>query len=370
MKIVFFGCSKIAYKSMQLTAAKWAEIHPEDSLQLVVKCKALPDVTEERSLSDCVAEAFQTADALIFFTATGIAVRLIAPYVTHKAFDPAVVVFDEACNFGISLLSGHLGGANALTAALCAANGAQPVITTASDGEGHVAIDVFAKEHHLVITDYEAAKDLEASILAGEKIGFWDETGMFCGVPDGEECAGGEDMSTLPEEFATGEEANACKGGILISTVRAEALDREVLPFQATLQLIPRCVCLGIGCKKYTPEEKIEAAVRSALTEENVDIRAVRSVGSIDLKAEEEGLLGFCRNHHFAFHTFPSEELQSQEGDFSSSEFVQKVTGVDNVCERSVVAQGAKLIASKKVLDGVTVAIGMLHPEQRTGASK
>ena len=95
-------------------------------------------------LVNVMREAFTRYDALICVMATGIVVRMIAPYVENKLYDPAVLVFDEAGRHGISLLSGHIGGANELTRKLCAAVGADPVITTATDVTGMLAPDAIA----------------------------------------------------------------------------------------------------------------------------------------------------------------------------------------------------------------------------------
>ena len=105
------------------------------------------------SLHDWTGRMFGSRDALLFIGACGIAVRSIAPYLQGKDKDPAVVVLDERGIFAISLLSGHLGGANELTAVLANLTGAIPVITTATDINGRFAVDVFAKKQNLWISD-------------------------------------------------------------------------------------------------------------------------------------------------------------------------------------------------------------------------
>ena len=247
MRLIFFACSKKACDKMQETKERWLAENPEDEIICVVKCKALGELSEKKSLSECTGEWFQRADGLVYFCAVGIAVRSIAPYLVHKSKDPAVVVFDETCRYGISLLSGHLGGANELTERLCSLNGAEPVITTASDREGKIAIDVFAAENGLYITDYSAAKDLEAALLAGEKIGFLEE-GAAISL-----------KGKLTEEFVCGEEASACRAGVLVSPFRYEKK-----PFPLTLQLVPKCVTVGIGCKRGMTKEQIKQAVQSS----------------------------------------------------------------------------------------------------------
>ena len=114
----------------------------------------------ELSLADWTRKQFSQADCLVFVGACGIAVRAIAPFVKDKFADPAVLVIDEQGRFCISLLSGHVGGANAF-ANLCAqALGATPVITTATELNHAFAVDVFAKQNDLLLTDRLLAKQL------------------------------------------------------------------------------------------------------------------------------------------------------------------------------------------------------------------
>ena len=121
------------------------------------KSKYLPD-SIQISTSAWAGEKFPDSDALIFIGASGIAVRSIAPYVVSKKSDPAVLVADEQGGHVISLLSGHLGGANAWTQFLAEGLQADPVITTASDVNGRLAVDVWAVRHGLQITDRTLAK--------------------------------------------------------------------------------------------------------------------------------------------------------------------------------------------------------------------
>ena len=112
------------------------------------------------SVGDWTLKHFEQADALIYVGAVGIAVRAIAPYLKDKMTDPAVLAVDEQGHFVISLLSGHVGGANRLTERIADMIGAQSVVTTASDVQGKTAIDEWAKERNLVISDRELAKKI------------------------------------------------------------------------------------------------------------------------------------------------------------------------------------------------------------------
>ena len=177
---------------------------------------------------------FESQDALLFIGATGIAVRSIAPFVADKRKDPAVVVMDEKGIFAISLLSGHIGGANELAGKLANLTGAIPVITTATDVNGRFAVDVFAKKQKLWIADMKAAKRVSADVLDEKKIGLVTE------FPDSGRDAGG---------------AGAFEGnGTLLRGKRAcvIALNETFHPFPCTLHLIPKIVAL----RARLPERK------------------------------------------------------------------------------------------------------------------
>ena len=109
-------------------------------------------------LSRMVQQAMADCGLIVFVGATGIAVRHIAPFLQGKQYDPAVLVVDEHARFVISLLSGHLGGANALAQQIAEGIGAQPVITTATDGRGAFAVDTWAKAHRCTVHEVDRIK--------------------------------------------------------------------------------------------------------------------------------------------------------------------------------------------------------------------
>lgn len=128
---------------------------------------------------------FGQADGLIYIGAAGIAVRAIAPYLKDKMTDPAVVVIDDQSRYAVSLLSGHVGGANALAEEAAQILGAVPVITTASDVRGLTAVDVWARRRGLLISDRILAKETAAALVNGEEVGFFSDYPLEDGVPEG-----------------------------------------------------------------------------------------------------------------------------------------------------------------------------------------
>ena len=138
-------------------------------------------------------------------------------------------------------------------------------------------------------------------------------------------------------------------------------------PFGTTLRLTPKVLHLGIGCRRGTQKEQIAQAVQEALAQENLDIHAVASAASIDLKADEQGLLDFCAQQRIPVSFYSAEVLRAIPGQFSGSEFVASVTGVDCVCERAALVGAQQLIVKKYARDGVTVAVALENWEVHFG---
>ncbi len=288
----------------------------------------------ERSVVEAL---FSSVDALIFVGACGIAVRAIAPFVRSKTTDPAVIVVDELGRQAISLLSGHIGGANALTRRIAADIGGIPVITTATDLSRRFAADEWAARNGLIISSMKAAKDFAVEILRRD-------LPLYSDLPI---------EGALPGGLYLYAEASASDCGLAISC-------RNIAPFEKTLLLIPRILHLGIGCKRHTPAENIRRAVQAVLEEANLSPRALKSVASIDVKRDEAGLIEYCASANLPLSFYSAEELRSLPGSFTPSNFVQNTVGVDNVCERAAMraaGEGAIRIVNKTCLDGVTVAV-------------
>lgn len=282
---------------------------------------------------------FKVVDAMVFVGSAGIAVREIAPHVRDKSTDPAVISIDELGRFAVPLLSGHIGGANDLALTLANALGAIPVITTATDINKRFSVDAWAAGNSYVIGNLSRAKAVSASILE-------QDVPLKCDYPI---------MTKLPNGVILGSTGDV---GIRISVYRDE-------PFERTLRLIPQILHLGIGCRKGTEVSTIREVVDAVLKDHNIDHRAVKCVASIDLKAEEAGLLEFCAERKLPIFFYSAQELKAVPGEFTPSEFVQSITGVDNVCERSALIGAEELILRKTARNGVTVAVAAEYWEVR-----
>lgn len=422
-RVLLITCSMRGYATMQKLAKKLENISGAEIITKV-KCEALPEVSMRETVKACVDAYFEQVDAIVFVTASGIAVRSVAEHLAHKSEDPAIVCMDECGKHVISLVSGHAGGANALTQMLADVMWATPVITTATDVEGRFSIDEYAREHNLVVTDWAKAKAISAEVLAAGAEPVWVDEAAGSQEEEKNECEIGKEQKSTGidvgkiENDGCKNEVDGCENrvggcenridgcgnrvdgcGNRINVKRLQIGSHQVIitPQDGsvdvqTLQLIPRCIVAGVGCKKGTPMDKIEHAVQDAFAKAGLRMEALCAVVSIDLKKEEAGLLEFCETRNVPFETYAAEELQAVPGTYSASEFVSGVTGVDNVCERSAVkyasehgmkqdqplpgrqakhgellirkqAQDGELLLRKQAYGGVTVALAYVCSE-------
>jgi len=291
----------------------------------------------EPDLKTVAGKLFSYCSLIVFVGACGIAVRTIAPWIKEKGTDPAVICLDEEGKHVISLLSGHIGGANRMTKAIAAGIGADPVITTATDINGLFAVDEWAKKNNLCIRDKNAVKKISSTLVDGHTVGFQSDF---------------EIIGKIPEHLTLD---GTCETGVCIS------LDESKKPYGMTLNLIPKVVYLGLGCRRDTSAEAIEELVLEILQKNNMTIQAIAGVGTIDLKENERGVLEFARKYSLPITFFSVNELDGVQGDFSGSGFVKQITGIDNVCERAAVllSNQGKLICRKSVKNRVTAALAL-----------
>ena len=276
---------------------------------------------------------FISDNALIFIGAAGIAMRATAPHIKSKTTDPAVIVIDERGRYVIPLLSGHIGGANELAQNISVMLNAMPIITTATDCSGVFAIDTWARKNKLHIYNPERIKYVSARLLNGETVAFRSLFPVAGNLPDG-----------LIE--------NSRQYDISI-TIKTKGNT-------AALKLVPPVLTLGVGCRKGVSCDDLACAFDMILKKASFHKEAVTQVCSIDLKAEEPGLLEFCRQSGLTFKVFSAEQLNAVRGQFTASEFVRKTTGTDNVCERSaVLGSGGELLTKKDAGNGITMAFAI-----------
>lgn len=307
----------------------------------------------EGSLREWTKKAFDVYDGLIFVGACGIAVRAIAPFLKDKFTDPAVVVVDEGARFAVSLLSGHVGGANDLCILVAELSGAVPVISTATDLNGRFAVDVFAKKNGLFLLDRRLAKEVSAAILSGKRIPFF-STSPFLDEPSG-------DLKVLESVEKFLQEPGL---KIAVSEYRLQEgseygiVSERVLEQEEILYLVPKTVTVGMGCKRGTKQNHLRAALETSFQKAGIFPEALAGIATIEDKKEEKGLIELANDLEVPFFWYDKEELLALPGEFSHSDFVEQTVGVGCVCERAAVlgSDGGKLIFQKQAGGGVTIA--------------
>ena len=323
---------------------------------------------------------WQRTSAFVFICAAGIAVRHIAPFMTDKLHDPAVLVTDEAGEFVIPVLSGHVGGGVALARRLAEGLGAQAVITTATDVEKRFAPDVFAVSNHLCVPDAAAAREVSAAVLRGEPILLRTGIPVSGNVPPGVSVSresGGICRLSGKADPADGRLSGASADG------EAEKTDLTVgYPDGRTVcRLAHRSYIIGVGCQKGKSGGELYGFLREVCEESGIDLRRIAAVASIDVKREETGIWELARRLGAEYEVFSAEELSRVGEAVHASAFVERTVGVDNVCERSALclakrwaaaeggsgtdgAEGGdyRLVAEKRARDGMTFAVARFTP--------
>ena len=334
-------CRRLFHK-LKETGEECEAIIPKRFLREEWKKEGLKE-REEEFLSQWTGKMFAEKRAMIFVSATGIAVRAIAPWIRDKMTDPPVVTVDEGAQFVIPLLSGHVGGANELARHIADWLEAVPVITTATDVNGKFAVDLFASAYHMTIIDRKEAKNISAAVLEGKPIG------VFSDLP----------IKKLPDGFVMD---RWCEENICI-TVKDPSFPEKKASY---LRLVPRAVVLGVGCRRGTDPEFMKEKVFALLKEHGIDPAAVKAIASVDVKQDEPAVLGLkqvfdgeCLHQPCEQRFYTPEQLNQVPGDFKESAFVKKQIGVGNVCERSACAAGGKLLVEKQAGDGITLAAAL-----------
>lgn len=300
----------------------------------------------ERNVYEWTESFFKKGNTLIFICAIGIAVRSISKFIENKKKDPAVLVIDEKGKFIIPILSGHIGGANQVAYDISNIMNITPVITTATDINDIFSVDVWAVKNNMYILNESEIKNISSALLDNKSVGLYSEFSYTHDMPD-----------NFPKGLQIDE--NLIQG-ICISYFT----NRK--PFKHTLYLIPKCINIGMGCKKDSSIKAVEYLFINTLEEYNISIYAVNKLCTIDIKKNEKAFNYISNKYNISFEYYSKEQLLSVPGQFTSSKFVESVTGVDNICERaSAFGEKGKIICNKKSHNGVTISLFLIDYEVR-----
>ncbi len=300
-------------------------------------------------LAPLLAEIYGSYDGFVFLMATGIVVRMIAEHIKDKRYDPAVVVMDITGKFAISLVSGHLGGANALARRLAEITGAMPVVTTGTDVNETIAPDVIAMEIGGEVDDFEAMKKVSAALVDGNATGVVDLTGVD---PPSLRGALKPNVKIFPSVEALRESTSIA--GIVITN---RLLDFTLLRRPIVI-LRPKNLVLGVGCNRGTTADEIVEAIELVLREHALSLKSVRTLATVDAKREEAGLIEAATRLGLPLAFCDKATLNAVRDVPNASEAPMKFVGVQGVAEPSALAvSGGRLVVEKVKSGNVTVAV-------------
>lgn len=286
----------------------------------------LGNTIQIENFTDELTKKFNNYDGHIFIMATGIVIRKISCLIKSKDIDPAVLVIDERGNFVISLLSGHIGGANELTYKVANTFSLLPIITTSSDVTGKIAIDTLSQKLNCEMESLTKAKDLTSLIVDDKKVEI-----------------------LLPNNVKIGENTNS--SGVVIASNKKN-ID--------IMRIYPKNLIVGVGCRRGTPKEEIFKALDEVMKKHNLAYESIRRVATVDIKADELGLLSLVEELQKELVIISREEIKEVEQRFKGSEFVKEQIGISCVSEPCALLasnRNGEFLEQKYIYNGITVSI-------------
>lgn len=289
---------------------------------------------------------FYEYDAIIAIMASGILIRSIAPLIESKIYDPAILNIDDNGKFVISTLSGHLGGANRLTEKIAKLIGATPVITTSTDVNNKLGIDVIAKDLYFKIEDAKEILYFNKAILEEREISFTINPNT--------------NFDYLYDYLNN----NTLEINISIYYSSKVEMDEILVQLDShELTLKKRKVVVGIGCRRGKECMEIYGGLKKAINELNIDLSRIDLLSSAEIKKDEKGLLELSDKLNIPISFVDLDKLELFESDdIQKSEFVKSKFGIYGVCEPSaLICAGfdSKLIYKKTSFEGVTIAVAV-----------
>lgn len=289
---------------------------------------------------------FYEYDSIIAIMASGILIRSISDLIDSKTSDPAVLNIDDNGKFVISMLSGHLGGANKLTNKIADLIDAIPVITTSTDVNNKLGIDVLANDLYLDIDNTKEILHFNKSILEGREVSF---------------TINSDDNYDYLYEYLNSNTLEIdvsiyFSGRIKNGEIEAECDSHKII-------LRPRNVVFGIGCRRGKSSQEINKAIDIVLEELNMDKSRINYFSSAEIKKDEEGILELSKDLNIPINFVDLDKLKLfKSKDVQESEFVMSKFGILGVCEPSALITAgydSELIYKKTAFDGVTISVAL-----------
>lgn len=297
-----------------------------------------------KKLKEFVPEIFGKYNYIIFIMASGIVVRTIAPLIKNKFSDPAILVSDEKGKNIISLLSGHMGGANEMTLYISNLLNSNPVITTATDVNNKSSLDMIAKKLNAHIYDFRNKVLKINSMLVNDEV-----VNLFI---DGD-----YDIDTRGFNICKLDEINNLDEVVVISNKKNLNLINNNI-----LKVVPKNIVIGIGCRKNMDKEYMINSLSDFLHKQNIDINSIKEIGSIDVKKNEEALINLSIYLNVPFKTFTAKEISKVEYLYEKSDWVKQNVGVHSVAEPVAhLLSDGNLIIKKHKYNGITFSVGRIN---------
>lgn len=296
-------------------------------------------------IADCVKQNFFKFEGHIFFAATGIVVRAIAPLIKSKTNDPAIVVVDPEGSFAISLLSGHLGGANALARQVAHILGGQAVITTATDNAEKPGLDILADLAGMKIENISALPRISRAILEDEPVPVYDPENWLW-----------PELENWPHLFKQVDQITDEHAGRHLVWVGFEAAATD----ENWLVLRPPCLTVGLGCNRGTSADEIDTLLEESFRSAQLSPASIRALATVDIKQDEDGLLDLAKNRGVEIIFFTPEELNKIKVP-NPSQTVKDIIGASSICEAAAIlaAQNGRLILEKQKSQNATMAVAL-----------
>ena len=318
--------------------------------------------------------AWGTGDAVVCFLATGATVRLVAPLLTGKHTDPGLVCVDEAGRFAVAVLGGHDGGANALAERVAEVLGAQPVVTTATDATGATPWDTLGADLGFTPEDSSRVAAVTRAMLDGFPPRLL--TDATWPLPP---LATTTTTTTTTTSDGTATDA-AAPGATAVDVAATDAGDAAAgtytvmvsdrLDAVGDLLYRPPSLVVGVGASRGVPAGELDALIDAVLADAGLAAASVRALATVDLKADEEGILEVAARRGWPLLTFTAAELAG-EAVPNPSEVVRAAVGTPSVAEASALraaraaGRDAVLVAPKRAAAMCTAAVARLTPRGR-----
>lgn len=303
------------------------------------------------SITNKIVNLFNTNDAIVCIFSLGAVIRLISPHLRDKKTDPAVIVIDDKTKFTISVLSGHLGGANKLTDEIAEKLGAIPVITTAADVNQTIAVDLLGREFGWKIEDDSTVTKISAHMVNEEKIGIYQDAG--------EKKWWDKELPSNVTIYSTldGLKKSSSKGYLLIT----DRIIQEPSIIQDTVIYRPSTLVIGVGLHWDTSKETIKEGLDFCLKKFNLSEKSIAKLVTLKKEKDVQGLIEVGKEMQVPVEYFQKEELAKITIP-NPSETVLSFEGTPSVSEAAAIkGSGGKLIVEKqKFPPNLTIAIARI----------